>query len=52
MPKRYEAIRDALLKKGYDLSAAKTYASKIFNGTRPAGVKPVTGKNYDAKKST
>lgn len=37
MPRRYEAIRDSLVKKGKPLAAAKTSAAKIYNATRKPG---------------
>jgi len=40
MPKQYEAIRDALVKKGMSLKAAKTEAAKIYNSKHKK--KPVT----------
>jgi hypothetical protein len=45
MPKRYEAIRDSLIKGGMSTQAAKTKAAKIYNGTRKHGQKPVTRKS-------
>lgn len=45
MPKKYEAIRDKLKKKGVSSKAAKTSAAKIFNATRKRGTKPVTRKS-------
>jgi hypothetical protein len=45
LPKRYEGIRDSLVKKGESLKEAKTSAAKIFNATRKPGSKPVTGKS-------
>jgi hypothetical protein len=45
MPKQYEAIRDALIKKGKSTKSAKTLAAKIYNSRRKKGQKPVTGKD-------
>lgn len=45
MPKRYEAIRDSLIKRGSSTKAAKTSAAKIYNATRKPGQKPVTRKS-------
>jgi hypothetical protein len=45
MPKKYEAIRDKLIKEGKSAKEAKTRAAKIFNATRKKGEKPVTGKS-------
>jgi hypothetical protein len=42
MPKKYEAIRDKMIKQGKSTKAAKTSAAKIFNATRKPGQKPVT----------
>ena len=43
MPKAYEAMRDAFVKKGLTLSASKAMAAKIYNATRKKT--PVTGKH-------
>lgn len=51
MPAKYDAIKAKLLAKGFTEDDAQKHAAMIFNGTRPAGVKPVTGNNYDKKKS-
>lgn len=45
MPKKYEAIRDKLKKKGTPAKAAKKSAARIYNATRKPGQKPVTGKH-------
>lgn len=47
MPAKYEAIKQKLLKKGYSEDNAQKHAAMIYNGTRPAGVKPVTGHTKD-----
>ena len=44
MPAKYEAIRDALLKKGKSEKEAKRIAAATFNKYRKKGQKPVTGK--------
>lgn len=44
MPKKYEAIRDACMKKGGSAKSCKTKAAKIYNATRKPGQKPVTRK--------
>lgn len=43
MPKRYEAIRDSLVKKGTSYDTAQAKAARIFNATRKPGQAPVTG---------
>lgn len=45
MPRRYEAIRDACIRKGGDTQECKGKAARIFNATRKSGEKPVTGKH-------
>lgn len=45
MPAKYEAIKKKLLAKGYKEDDAQKHAAMIYNGTRPAGVAPVTGKH-------
>ena len=45
MPKKYEAIRDKLERKGMSPKAAKGKAARIYNGTRKPGQKPVTRKS-------
>jgi hypothetical protein len=45
MPKKYEAIRDKMVKSGKPLATAKTSAAKIFNATRKPGQAPVTRKS-------
>ena len=50
MPKRYEAIRDSLVKQGKPLKEAKTEAAKIFNATRKKGEEPVSGHMKEMKK--
>jgi hypothetical protein len=42
MPKKYEAIRDKLLKQGKSAKAAKKSAARIYNSQRKKGEKPVT----------
>lgn len=42
MPKKYEAIRDKLERKGVSARVAKTRAAKIYNATRKPGQRPVT----------
>lgn len=42
MPKKYEAIRDAAIKKGASPAAAKTKAAKIYNAQRKPNQRPVT----------
>jgi len=44
-PAKYEAIRDKMIKEGKSTKEAKTSAAKIYNATRKAGQKPVTGKS-------
>ena len=46
MPKKYEAIRDQLVRAGKPLKEARTRAARIFNATRKTGTKPVTGKHH------
>lgn len=50
-PKKYEAIRDSLVKKGEPLAEAKTSAAKIYNATRKPGQAPVTGKPKGERRS-
>jgi len=45
MPKKYEAIRDKFVDKGFTLTSAKTSAARIYNAQRKPGQKPVTGKH-------
>jgi hypothetical protein len=49
MPKKYEQIRNALLKAGKPLAAAKGEAAAIYNKNRKPGQKPVTGKKKGEK---
>lgn len=51
MPRKYEAIRDALEAKGMSEKEAKSHAARIFNAQRKPGERPVTGK-YDAPAGT
>lgn len=44
MPKKYEAIRDSLVKQGKPLAEAKSIAAATYNSQRKPGQKPVTGK--------
>jgi hypothetical protein len=50
MPKKYEKIRDKLIRQGKTPKAAKRSAAKIFNATRKRGQKPVTGKCHRTTK--
>lgn len=43
MPRQYEAMRDAFVKQGMSLKAAKTKAAKIWNAHNPGN--PLS--NYD-----
>ena len=45
MPKRYEAMRDSLIRKGMSREAAQGKAARIYNAGRKQGEKPVTGKH-------
>jgi len=47
MPKQYEAIRDALVKKGMPLKQAKSHAARIYNSQHPNN--PVTRKEHGKK---
>jgi len=42
MPKKYEAIRDRLERRGVPAKAAKRSAARIYNSERKPGQKPVT----------
>lgn len=44
MPKRYESIRDALIKKGMSPREAKTHAARIYNASRKKGEPVVSNK--------
>lgn len=50
MPEKYEAIRDALIRKGKSVDAAKTSAAKIYNSQRKPGQQPVTGRHEPPKR--
>jgi hypothetical protein len=43
MPKKYEAVRDSLMKSGYSEKRAKELAARTYNARRKPGQKPVTG---------
>lgn len=48
MPKEYEKIRDACVKKGGSLKACKTKAAKIYNGVlreRNPSLPPLSNKH-------
>ena len=45
MPRKYEAIRDKLIKQGKSSKAAKKSAARIYNAQRKKGQKPVTRKS-------
>lgn len=45
MPKKYEAIRDKLERKGESPKAAKRSAARIYNSERKPGQRPVTRKS-------
>ena len=45
MPRKYEAIRDKMIKQGKSPKAAKTSAARIYNAQRKKGQKPVTRKS-------
>lgn len=47
MPRGYEKMRDAFMKKGMSSKRAKTKAARIWNANHPNN--PVTG-NYESKK--
>lgn len=49
MPKRYEAIRNALAAK-MDYDTAQSKAAAIFNATRKRGEAPVTGSHRKRRK--
>lgn len=40
MPDAYEAMRDALIKKGYSSKKAKTFAAKTWNKNHPDDTNP------------
>lgn len=52
MPKKYEAVRDRMMKKGMGAKSAKTHAAKIYNASRKPGQRPVTRKKHRASKSS
>jgi len=45
MPRKYEKIRDKLVREGYAYDEAQERAAKIYNAQRKKGQKPVTGKH-------
>ena len=51
MPKRYEEIRDSLVKEGVPLKIAKGQAARIYNASRQQGEEPVTGRTEDQPKA-
>lgn len=50
MPKKYEAIRDKLIKKGKSSKAAKKSAARTYNAARKPGQAPVTRKSHGKRK--
>lgn len=51
MPARYEAIRDKMIRQGFDVKSAKERAAKIYNGTLRSGEKAVGGHSESSEKS-
>lgn len=52
MPKKYERIRDKCKREGGGDKECKTKAAKIYNATRKAGQKPVTGHHSNRWKNS
>ena len=44
MPRKYEKIRDKMIRRGKGSRAAKRDAARVYNAGRRPGQKPVTGK--------
>lgn len=45
MPAKYEAIRDAYIRRGMSRKKAEELAARTFNKQRKRGQKPVTGRH-------
>ena len=50
MPRRYEAIKKSMKKKGLGEDKAQESASRIFNASRKEGEAPVTGKHKKTRR--